>query len=73
MPRFLLKNVKVGLAWLWEGYLDKFLSGETVALLLSGGVTVERLFEQEGINTLDANGEVLLTILSSLAQQESES
>lgn len=32
-----------------------------------------RLFEKEGINTLDANGEVLLTILSSLAQQESES
>lgn len=30
-------------------------------------------FEKEGINTLDANGEVLLTILSSLAQQESES
>ena len=30
-------------------------------------------FEKEGINTLDANGEVLLTILSSLVQQESES
>ena len=44
MPRFLLKNVKVGLAWLWEGYLDEFLTGETVALLFSGVVTVERLF-----------------------------
>jgi site-specific DNA recombinase len=53
--------------------LDEFLTGETVALLFSGVVTVERQFEQEGINTLDANGEVLLTILSSLAQQESES
>lgn len=29
--------------------------------------------EQEGINTFDTNGEVLLTILSSPAQQESES
>ena len=34
---------------------------------------IEIYFEKEGINTLDANGEVLLTILSSLAQQESES
>ena len=31
------------------------------------------LFEKENINTMDAQGEVLLTILSSLAQQESES
>jgi len=31
------------------------------------------IFEKEGINTLDAAGEVLITILSSLAQQESES
>ena len=53
--------------------MDEFLTGVTVALLFSGVVTVKRLFEQEGINTLDANGEVLLTILSSLAQQESES
>ena len=30
-------------------------------------------FEKEGINTLDAKGEVLLTIMASLAQQESES
>ncbi|MEF9623368.1 recombinase family protein [Streptococcus dysgalactiae] len=31
------------------------------------------LFEKENINTLTMNGEMLLTILSSLAQQESES
>lgn len=30
-------------------------------------------FEKESINTLDAKGEVLLTIMASLAQQESES
>lgn len=30
-------------------------------------------FEKESINTADANGEVLITILSSLAQQESDS
>ena len=30
-------------------------------------------FEKEAINTLDAKGEVLLTIMASLAQQESES
>ena len=37
------KNVKVGLAWLWEGYFDEFLTGETVALLFSEAVTVKRL------------------------------
>ena len=31
------------------------------------------IFEKENINTLDAHGEVLLTILSSLAQDESRS
>ena len=30
-------------------------------------------FEKENINTLDAKGEVLLTIMASLAQQESQS
>lgn len=30
-------------------------------------------FEKEGINTLEASGELLLTIMASLAQQESES
>ncbi len=29
------------------------------------------LFEKEGVNTLDAKGEILITILASLAQQES--
>lgn len=36
---------------------------------LGGGI----VFEKENINTLDAKGEVLLTILSSLAQDESRS
>lgn len=31
------------------------------------------MFEKENINTLTMNGEMLLVILSSLAQQESES
>ena len=31
------------------------------------------MFEKENINTLDMNGEMLLTILSSLAQEEVES
>ena len=30
-------------------------------------------FEKESINTMDAKGEVLLTIMASLAQQESQS
>ena len=30
-------------------------------------------FEKENINTMDAKGEVLITIMASLAQQESES
>lgn len=42
-----------------------------VRLLKEHNVAV--LFEKENINTLDMGGEMLLTILSSLAQQESES
>lgn len=30
-------------------------------------------FEKESINTMDAKGEVLITIMASLAQQESQS
>lgn len=40
-----------------------------VRLLKDLGIGI--VFEKEGINTLDSNGEVLLTILSSLAQEES--
>ncbi|WP_312652703.1 recombinase family protein [Aminipila sp.] len=42
-----------------------------VRLLKDENVAI--VFEKENINTLTMNGEVLLTILSSLAQQESES
>lgn len=44
---------------------------ETVRLLKE--LKVRIIFEKENINTLDAKGEVLLTILSSLAQDESRS
>ena len=37
------------------------------------GLGVSVIFEKENINTMDAKGEVLLTILSSLAQDESRS
>lgn len=37
------------------------------------GMNISVFFEKESINTLDARGEVLLTIMASLAQQESES
>ena len=42
-----------------------------VRMLKALGIAV--IFEKENINTLDAKGEVLLTILSSLAQDESRS
>lgn len=42
-----------------------------VRLLREHNVAI--IFEKENINTLEMNGEMLLTILSSLAQQESES
>lgn len=56
--------------------ISRFARNVTDALqmirdLTSMGVVIR--FEKEGINTLDAAGEVLITILSSLAQQESES
>lgn len=44
---------------------------QSVRLLKEHNVAV--FFEKENINTLDSKGEVLLTIMASLAQQESES
>ncbi|MRI82446.1 recombinase family protein [Aerococcaceae bacterium DSM 109653] len=44
---------------------------ETVRLLKE--LKVRIIFEKENINTLDSTGEVLITIMASLAQQESES
>lgn len=38
----------------------------------SGGLFHRRFFEKENINTLDAKGEVLMTIMAALTQQESE-
>jgi DNA invertase Pin-like site-specific DNA recombinase len=35
-------------------------------------INIPVFFEKESINTMDSKGEVLLTIMSSLAQQESE-
>ena len=37
------------------------------------GMNIPVLFEKESINTMDANGEVLITIMAFLAQQESQS
>ena len=44
---------------------------QSIRKLKSLGIGV--LFEKEGIHTLDANGEILITVMSSLAQQESDS
>ena len=44
---------------------------QTIRRLKELGIAV--IFEKENINTLDAKGEVLLTIMSSIAQQESDS
>lgn len=46
-------------------------SVETVRRLSAMGIYI--FFEKENINTLDAKGEVLMTIMAALAQQESES
>ena len=43
----------------------------TIRKLKDLGIPI--IFEKEGINTMDARGEILVTILSSLAQQESDS
>lgn len=43
----------------------------TIRKLKAVGVAV--LFEKEGINTLDANGEFLITLMSSFAEEESRS
>ena len=47
------------------------ISLETIRKLKELGIPI--IFQKEGINTMDASGEILITILSSLAQQESDS
>lgn len=42
-----------------------------IRMLKEKGIAV--YFQKENINTLDAKGEVMITIMASLAQQESES
>lgn len=37
------------------------------------GMNIPILFEKEGINTMDSSGELLITIMASIAQQESQS
>ena len=44
---------------------------ETIRKLRDLGIPI--IFQKENINTMDASGEMLITILSSLAQQESDS
>src|SRR5690625_1411184 len=44
---------------------------ELVRKLMDLGVHI--YFEKENINTMDAKGEIMLTIMASLAQQESQS
>lgn len=56
--------------------LSRFARNTVVALslireLTALGITID--FEKESINTLDFKGEVLLTIIATLAQQESQS
>ena len=52
-------------------YLAFFLN--TIARTMQIAMNIPVFFEKESINTMDAKGEVLLTIMASLAQQESES
>lgn len=47
------------------------ISLETIRKLKDLGIPI--IFQKENINTMDASGEMLITILSSLAQQESDS
>jgi site-specific DNA recombinase len=47
-----------------------------IACSISGSSRIKNIpvyFEKESINTMDAKGEVLITIMASLAQQESQS
>ncbi len=51
--------------------IDDCMAGRVIRQLKEKNIAV--FFEKEAINTLDAKGEVLLTIMASLAQQESQS
>ena len=49
------------------------LSRKQINRSVRQGLRIQIFFEKENINTMDAKGEVLLTIMASLAQQESQS
>ena len=50
-----------------------FLSRKQINRSVRQGLRIQIFFEKENMNTMDAKGEVLLTIMASLAQQESQS
>ena len=49
------------------------INGEQAKIVQLKSLNIAVFFEKENINTLDAKGEVLMTIMAALAQQESES
>ena len=55
----------------YTDFIKKNAEWEFAGIFADDGISV--FFEKENINTLDAKGEVLMTIMASLAQQESES
>lgn len=57
----------------WTVEIPFFYLGNKSPLCSAGVENTDILFEKENINTMDAKGEVLLTIMASLAQQESQS
>ena len=81
-----LKSEKSSIAWLTSAWREH-RSGDTKSISRFARNTLDCLkyirqlkdknisvfFEKENIHTLDAKGEVLMTIMASLAQQESES
>src|SRR5690554_6227740 len=52
-------------------FMKKNTEWEFAGICADDGISV--FFEKENINTMDTKGEVLLTIMASLAQQESQS
>lgn len=55
----------------YTDFIKKNAEWEFAGIFADEGISV--FFEQENINTMDTKGEVLLTIMASLAQQESQS
>ena len=67
------RNLKNSIKYAYESQCNSSKKEKNRSIRQLKEKNIPIYFEKENINTLDAKGEVLITIMASLAQQESQS